>query len=108
MSERMVEFGSIGHPPHGVSSTEVGRQPNSGSAPAHNFSVSQATPGMQGPKPVLAINQDRMAMQSYQLKDEGDFPPLSDSSGKGLSIRWLNYDFSSSFDVTVIPCRGEE
>ncbi|KAJ9185481.1 hypothetical protein P3X46_005114 [Hevea brasiliensis] len=86
LSESMVEFGSFGHPPHGVSATEGGRHPNPGSAPAHNSSVSQAIPGMQGPKPVLAMDQDRIGIQSYQLKDEGDFPPLSDSSGKGLSI----------------------
>lgn len=59
LSERMVEFGSVGHPAYCVSSTEGGRQPNPDSAPAHNFSVSQATPGMQGPKSVSAINQDR-------------------------------------------------
>ncbi|KDP22776.1 hypothetical protein JCGZ_00363 [Jatropha curcas] len=87
-SERVVEFGSIGHLPMGPSSIEGGWQPNPGSAPAHNYRVSQAIPGMQGPKPVSAINQDRIAVQSYHLKDD-DFPPLSDSSGKGMPVHMV-------------------
>lgn len=59
LSERMVEYGSIGHPPLVVSTTGGGGHPNSGSAPAHNSSVSPAIPGMQGPKPVPAIDHDR-------------------------------------------------
>ncbi|KAK9986273.1 hypothetical protein SO802_031224 [Lithocarpus litseifolius] len=76
-SERVVEFGSIGHLPVEGSLPERSRQQNSGSAPAQNLSVSLLSPGIQSPKPVLGMNQDRIAVQSFRLKDEEEFPPLS-------------------------------
>ncbi|XP_030926430.1 uncharacterized protein LOC115953086 isoform X3 [Quercus lobata] len=75
-SEGVVEFGSIGHLPVEGSLPERSRQQNSGSAPAQNLSVSLLSPGIQSPKPVLGVNQDRIA-QSFRLKDEEEFPPLS-------------------------------
>ncbi|XP_065634888.1 uncharacterized protein LOC112004059 isoform X2 [Quercus suber] len=76
-SERVVEFGSIGHLPVEGSLPERSRQQNPGSAPAQNLSVSLLSPGIQSPKPVLGMNQDRIAVQSFRLKDEEEFPPLS-------------------------------
>ncbi|KAM3689997.1 hypothetical protein ACJW30_09G087600 [Castanea mollissima] len=76
-SERVVEFGSIGHLPVEGSLPERSRQQNSGPGPAQNVSVSLLSPGIQSPKPVLGMNQDRIAVQSFRLKDEEDFPPLS-------------------------------
>uniref|UniRef100_A0A7N2M5J4 Uncharacterized protein n=2 Tax=Quercus lobata TaxID=97700 RepID=A0A7N2M5J4_QUELO len=58
-SEGVVEFGSIGHLPVEGSLPERSRQQNSGSAPAQNLSVSLLSPGIQSPKPVLGVNQDR-------------------------------------------------
>jgi hypothetical protein len=53
-SERVVEFGSVGHQP------VEGSLQSSGSALAQNSSGSLTPPpGMQSPKPLLVINQDR-------------------------------------------------
>ncbi|KAJ8753802.1 hypothetical protein K2173_000056 [Erythroxylum novogranatense] len=82
-SERGFEFGSAGHQPFGFSSLESSKLPNRGPTATNNASVSLQTITLQKPKPVLARDQQRIAEQSYQLKDEDDFPPLSDSSGKG-------------------------
>ncbi|XP_059462586.1 uncharacterized protein LOC132191531 isoform X2 [Corylus avellana] len=76
-SERVVEFGSVGHLPVEGSLLEKSWQQSSGSALGQNSSGSLPPSGMQSPKPVLGMNQDRIGVQSYRLKDEDDFPPLS-------------------------------
>jgi hypothetical protein len=58
-SERVVEFGSVGHQPVEGSLQERSWQQSSGSALAQNSSGSLPPPGMQSPKPLLGINQDR-------------------------------------------------
>ncbi|GMY25673.1 hypothetical protein FCV25MIE_20915 [Fagus crenata] len=75
-SEKVVEFGSVGSVPVEGSLPERSQQQNSGSALAQNSTVGLPSPGMQSPKPVLAMNQDRFG-KSYHLKDDEDFPPLS-------------------------------
>ncbi|GMH26381.1 hypothetical protein Nepgr_028224 [Nepenthes gracilis] len=66
-SNGYVVFGSLGHlqleSPSSVGSQEPNTEP-----PA---------PGMQMGKPRVFTNDDRYAEQSYHLKDEDDFPPLS-------------------------------
>ncbi|WCJ27821.1 PAP/OAS1 substrate-binding domain superfamily [Euphorbia peplus] len=84
LPERVVEFESGSHLP-ATSSTDGGWHSDPGSAPTHNSSTTQAVP-VQGPKPVVSVDHNRNSMKSYQLKDEDDFPPLSDSSGKGSSM----------------------
>ncbi|XP_065852456.1 uncharacterized protein [Euphorbia lathyris] len=85
LPERVVEFGPGAHLTP-AASADGGWYPEPGCAPAHNSSTSQAVPGIQGPKPIVSsVDQNRNSMKSYQLKDEDDFPPLSDSSGKGSS-----------------------
>lgn len=58
-SERVAEVGSNGPLPVEASSLERSWQQNPGSALAQNSSVSLPSPGMQSPKPVLGMTQDR-------------------------------------------------
>ncbi|XP_062004077.1 uncharacterized protein LOC133721471 [Rosa rugosa] len=69
-SDRIVEFGSVEHVP--LEATPSGRQTNSGSSSSQNSSVGQASTNSE-----LGTDQDRISVQSYRLKDEDDFPPLS-------------------------------
>ncbi|GAV77176.1 hypothetical protein CFOL_v3_20648 [Cephalotus follicularis] len=74
LSEMTAEFGSIVHLPLATSSLESSRQLNPGSG----FSENSASSSPLGrPKPVLGMGQNRIAVQSFRLKDEDDFPPLS-------------------------------
>lgn len=59
LSERVVEFGSIGHLPLGGPSVESGGLLNPGSALAQNSDGSLLTPEMQRPKTALGVDQDR-------------------------------------------------
>lgn len=66
--EKPDEFGSLGHlqvePP--LPERENSRPPDSGSPPR-----------CENGQPMFVLNDDRLAVQSYRLKDDGDFPPLS-------------------------------
>ncbi|GMI64477.1 hypothetical protein like AT3G51620 [Hibiscus trionum] len=68
--DRLVEFGSIGAsplvPPH-----------NPGCPNAQNLSASQPQSGNQRLKSAGSMDQDRILVQSFHLKNEEDFPPLS-------------------------------
>ncbi|XP_007033558.2 PREDICTED: uncharacterized protein LOC18602238 [Theobroma cacao] len=75
--ERVVEFGSIGPLPLGPASPESNMQHNPGSPHALNLSASQPPSGMQRSKSTVGVEQDRIAIRSYHLKNEEDFPPLS-------------------------------
>ncbi|KAF5476390.1 hypothetical protein F2P56_008112 [Juglans regia] len=76
-SERAVEFGLIENLPVDGSLLERSGQKNYGSVLAQDSSGSLPLPGMQSPKAVVDMNQERIGVQSYRLKDEDDFPPLS-------------------------------
>jgi hypothetical protein len=65
-SEKVVEFGSVGSVPVEGSLPERSQQQNSGSALAQNSTVGLPSPGMQSPKPVLAMNQDRYENNTVQ------------------------------------------
>ncbi|KAJ4822480.1 hypothetical protein Tsubulata_011632 [Turnera subulata] len=84
-SEKGLEFGSIGDLQLEASATESSKPPSPSLSPSQK-SIASEIPEMQRPKPVLGIVPDRISAQSYRLKDEDDFPPLSDSSSRGLSI----------------------
>ncbi|KAE8662771.1 putative serine/threonine-protein kinase WNK5-like [Hibiscus syriacus] len=73
--DRVVEFGSIGPLPLGSGSPESSKQQNPGSPYAQNSSHPQI--GMPRPKSAMSINQNRVLAQSFHLKNEEDFPPLS-------------------------------
>ncbi|KAK2647512.1 hypothetical protein Ddye_015001 [Dipteronia dyeriana] len=75
-SDKVVELGSIEHLSLRATSPESCRQSNMGSPVGQNSSASISSPGTQKSKPLLGSEQDRIAVQSYRLKDE-DFPPLS-------------------------------
>lgn len=78
LTDRFVEFGSIGNlqlAPY--SSSESSRQLDSGSPLVQSSNNCLPMPGMQRSKPVIGMDQERVAAQSYHLKDEADFPPLS-------------------------------
>ncbi|XP_030541897.1 uncharacterized protein LOC115749291 isoform X2 [Rhodamnia argentea] len=85
--EGSVEFGSFGHQQLATPlplSLERGRQPISVSAPPPRTSAGHSTPGAATEWPsVNGLKQDRISLQSYHLKDEDDFPPLTESAGKG-------------------------
>lgn len=73
-SEKVVEFGdqaSESPLPENI------REPNHGSFLPQNSSLSLSPGGAQRPKSMLSMNDDRVAVQAYHLKDEDDFPPLS-------------------------------
>ncbi|KAG6697884.1 hypothetical protein I3842_09G223600 [Carya illinoinensis] len=76
-SERAVEFGLIENLPVDGSLLERSGQKNYDAVLAQNSSGSLPLPGMQSPKTVVDMNQERIGVQSYRLKDEDDFPPLS-------------------------------
>ncbi|TXG58955.1 hypothetical protein EZV62_016784 [Acer yangbiense] len=75
-SDKVVELGSIAHLSVRATSPESSRQPNMSSPVGQNSSASLSSPGTQKSKPLSGSEQDRIAVQSYRLKDE-DFPPLS-------------------------------
>ncbi|KAK6943255.1 hypothetical protein RJ641_028632 [Dillenia turbinata] len=67
--EEDVEFGSLGHRPIGTLSMKTGCVPQN---PLPTFPNS-----VQRAEPAPNANCDRAAVGPYQLKDDGDFPPLS-------------------------------
>ncbi|XP_024017897.1 uncharacterized protein LOC21404798 [Morus notabilis] len=75
--EPLVEFGSIAHMPSEAPLLRGSWQTNTGLALIQNSGSSLASPGTEKLKPVLSMDKDRIAVQSYALKDEDDFPPLS-------------------------------
>ncbi|XWS09496.1 hypothetical protein CRYUN_Cryun40dG0089500 [Craigia yunnanensis] len=77
--DRAVEFGSI-RPlplPLGPASTESSKQHDPGSPHGQNLSASHPQLGMQRQKSAVGMDQDRILVQSFHLKNEEDFPPLS-------------------------------
>ncbi|KAJ6806395.1 uncharacterized protein M6B38_174290 [Iris pallida] len=72
--EGRLEFGSFGSVPLGASSTEPGKRPDSVSP--RTPGPGQAIPASNVLRPSMGSNHER-STQAYQLKDEGDFPPLS-------------------------------
>ncbi|XP_062094715.1 uncharacterized protein LOC133800703 [Humulus lupulus] len=76
-SERFVEFGSMGHPPPEAPLPRGSWQTNSGLSPVQNSDTSLNSPASDKLKPVLSMDKDRIAVKSYHLKDDDDFPPLS-------------------------------
>ncbi|KAF8394834.1 hypothetical protein HHK36_018770 [Tetracentron sinense] len=71
-----IKFGSFVLP-LGVYSLDENGQPDSDSSHTQGSIPSLPTPEMQRLRPVGSTNQERIAVQSYHLKDEDDFPPLS-------------------------------
>ncbi|GLU14900.1 hypothetical protein SLE2022_314410 [Rubroshorea leprosula] len=67
--DRVVEFRQVGHVPPATPTPDSSKQSNLGSPHAPNSSTVHSTPGTKRP--------DRMTIQSYRLKDDEDFPPLS-------------------------------
>ncbi|KAK4802151.1 hypothetical protein SAY86_000354 [Trapa natans] len=53
--------------------------------PSHPRSSSSnpPTPAIRRPRPSDVVSQDRIAEKSYHLKNEDDFPPLPETTGKG-------------------------
>ncbi|XP_022733743.1 uncharacterized protein LOC111287433 [Durio zibethinus] len=75
--DRVVEFGSKRSLPFWPASTESNKQHNPGSPRAQNLSASHPQLGMQRPKSAVGMDQNRIIVQSFHLKNEEDFPPLS-------------------------------
>ncbi|XVE80759.1 hypothetical protein DITRI_Ditri15bG0006100 [Diplodiscus trichospermus] len=75
--DRVVEFGSIGSLPLGPAPTERSKQHNPGSPHAQNSSAYRPQSATQRPKSAAVVDQDRIPVQSFHLKNEEDFPPLS-------------------------------
>ncbi|GMJ01633.1 hypothetical protein like AT3G51620 [Hibiscus trionum] len=77
--DRLVEFGSIGVLPLVPASAESCKQHNPGSPDAQNSTASRQHLGNQRLKSAASMDQDRILVQvqSFRLKDEEDFPPLS-------------------------------
>ncbi|XVF65932.1 hypothetical protein PTKIN_Ptkin09bG0290700 [Pterospermum kingtungense] len=73
--DRVVEFGSIGPLPLGPASTESSKEYNPASPLAQSSNHPQL--GMQRAKSSDGMDQDRILVQSFHLKNEEDFPPLS-------------------------------
>ncbi|KAF8402502.1 hypothetical protein HHK36_010587 [Tetracentron sinense] len=71
-----LEIGSFVFP-LGLHSLDRSRQPDSGTSDTQGSTPSLPTPSMQRQRPMFSMNQERIAVQSYRLKDEDDFPPLS-------------------------------
>ncbi|XP_048490119.1 uncharacterized protein LOC104898183 isoform X2 [Beta vulgaris subsp. vulgaris] len=67
-SEKAVECGPPGHP-----SLEPPFQERENCMPLDSV----PSPGSQKEESVVAVNGDRFSLQSYRLKDDEDFPPLS-------------------------------
>ncbi|XP_043724677.1 uncharacterized protein LOC122671496 isoform X1 [Telopea speciosissima] len=72
-----LEFGSFGHLPLGARSPDASRQPDPGSPNSQVSMSSFRSPTMQRLRPSSSMNQERVAVQSYHLKDNDDFPPLT-------------------------------
>ncbi|XP_042505670.1 uncharacterized protein LOC122082274 [Macadamia integrifolia] len=72
-----LEFGSFGHLPLGAGSPDASRQPDPGSLNSQVSMLSLRSPTLQRLRPSLSMNQERVAVQSYHLKDNDDFPPLT-------------------------------
>ncbi|KAL4310472.1 hypothetical protein GQ457_01G035670 [Hibiscus cannabinus] len=75
--DRLVEFGSMGGLPMVPASAESSKQHNPGSPDAQNLTASRQHLGNQRLKSAGSMDQDRILVQSFHLKDEEDFPPLS-------------------------------
>ncbi|XVF84183.1 hypothetical protein PTKIN_Ptkin17bG0005200 [Pterospermum kingtungense] len=75
--DRLVEFVSVRPVPLGPASTESSKQHYPGSPQTQNSSGSRPQLGMQRPKSAVGMDQDRVTVQSFHLKNEEDFPPLS-------------------------------
>ncbi|XP_012481362.1 uncharacterized protein LOC105796291 isoform X1 [Gossypium raimondii] len=69
--DRLVEFGSMRALPLVPTFTETGKPHNPGSPNAQNST------GMERLKSAASMDQDRILVQSFHLKNEEDFPPLS-------------------------------
>ncbi|CAN1303324.1 hypothetical protein LINPERPRIM_LOCUS25802 [Linum perenne] len=78
-ASHLPEFGSIGHLP-----LEMGDVGSRGGQLCPDSAVGGDTSqdAVQS-KSTAAVEGNGVSVQSYQLKDEDDFPPLSDTSGKG-------------------------
>lgn len=77
--DRAVEFGSFGHLPL-ESPVDCSGEPTPVTGLFQNpTALNVSSPKMQKAKQTLITDQDRLSvhMQSYELKDEEDFPPLS-------------------------------
>ncbi|KAM1386839.1 hypothetical protein PS1_033256 [Malus domestica] len=74
-SEKVIEFGALGHAPQEGHAN--GKHTNAGSSFVQNSGSGQSSPKMQLTKDELVTDPNRIAPQSYRLKDEEDFPPLS-------------------------------
>ncbi|KAL2899924.1 RNA1 polyprotein [Bienertia sinuspersici] len=68
-SEKAVEVGAPGHLPLEAATF----QERENCRPLD----SAPSPASQGGESVLVVNDDRFSLQSYHLKDDEDFPPLS-------------------------------
>ncbi|KAJ4971096.1 hypothetical protein NE237_004195 [Protea cynaroides] len=71
------EFGSFGNLPLGARSPDASRQPDPGSPNTQGPVSSLRSPTFQRLRPSLSLNQARVAVRSYHLKDDDDFPPLT-------------------------------
>ncbi|XP_050383505.1 uncharacterized protein LOC126800227 [Argentina anserina] len=69
-SDQIVEFEPVEHVP--LDAPPSGRQTNLGSSSSQNSNVGQPSTNSDS-----STEQDRISVQSYRLKDEEDFPPLS-------------------------------
>lgn len=67
-SEKSVELGAPGHPPLEAAFQE---------AESCGLLDSVPSPGSQNGESVFVVNDDRLSLQCYHLKDDEDFPPLS-------------------------------
>ncbi|GLT32429.1 hypothetical protein SLA2020_070980 [Shorea laevis] len=67
--DRVAEFRPVVHVPPVAPTPDSSKQSNLGSPHTSNSSTVRSTPGTKRP--------DRITIQSYRLKDDEDFPPLS-------------------------------
>ncbi|KAJ4978088.1 hypothetical protein NE237_008868 [Protea cynaroides] len=72
-----LEFGSLANLPLGARLPDASRQPDPGSPNSQVSMSSLRSPTVQRLRPSLSMNQERVAVQSYHLKDNDDFPPLT-------------------------------
>ncbi|WOK96711.1 hypothetical protein Cni_G05418 [Canna indica] len=73
-SEGKLEFGSLGPVPVGVSSPGRGSNSESGNAVGQGSGSTVPAPAVE--RSYRSLNHERIN-QPYQLKDDGDFPPLA-------------------------------
>ncbi|CAN0846843.1 hypothetical protein LINGRAHAP2_LOCUS4650 [Linum grandiflorum] len=86
VADRIVEFGSLGHLPLEIPTAEREGQHTLDLVVQHSPSVSEGTPKPEDPS---AVDKDKgVRVHSFRLKDDEDFPPLSDNGGKGLAV-WI-------------------